>query len=263
MTDRAVLRQALISEATSMANGMLRHLDEDQVMEDLKPSIVELQPDALASARRSMTLARRTEFRVASEFVSGAIPKTVASIEKQLPQVFDFCLAEADRAPVTKVAGAVSDLVVSSTMLVLLPVFELAAKENPSTEIDDRKILGAIRLYIDTADHLSAEWGRLRSALEPQGLEWSPLNADHLAGKGLREQLQLVLPNDELFEFVDSRVHRGGDAGGAEELEASRVFGILRTAGGEYITWAGGRRQGRFSSLEAAFTQVRQLSDRG
>ena len=118
-------------------------------------------------------------------------------------------------------------------------------------------------MCIHTADQLSAAWERLRSALGSHGPDRSPLNADHLAGRGLREQLQLVLPDDQVFEFVDSRVHRGGDIGSAEELEASGVFGILRTAGGEFVTWAGGRRQGRFGWLEAAFTRVRQLSDRG
>ena len=260
MTQGPEFREALVHEATTMAKGMLQHPDEDLVMKDLEPSVVGMQPAALAAARRSMGLARRTESSVATQFVTGTIPKTVASIEHQMPDLFAHLLGEADRSSVARVAGAVSAFVVSTTMAMLLPVFEVASQESPSSEIEDRKILGAIRLYIETADQVASRWEQVQGLIGSRGLETSALNADHLAGSGIREQLQLVLPSDQPFAFIDCRIHRGGEAGGAEALRNSGVYGVLRTEHGDFTTWAKGHQKGRFGSLDAAMDQVRQLA---
>jgi hypothetical protein len=247
------VREPLIASAITLATGMLQYPNELEVLKDLEPSVLGMNPQAVDTARRSMVLARHTQYAVASQFVTGAIPKTVDSLEGQLPTVVERLVETGLNKE--QIANALADFVVAATMGVLLPVFEASSVEHPSTSLDRRFALDVIRGYVELIDDAERRWEEARRELARRDVEFSRFASDSHAG-GFRQALQFALSGDRPVAYVDCRVIRNGEMGGMDYFEDVKVDGILRTTEGQFVTWSDGAFMGRHGTLETAVDEV-------
>jgi hypothetical protein len=261
MGSREAFHDALVRASLQMSAGMLQHPDEAQVMHDLEPSFVPLQRDALAAARRSIALARRIDFGAATAVLGEAIPRTVASIEAQMPSLIDAGLANAASSSYQESSYRIADFVVSSTFSFLLPVFEAVAAESRPLKSGYRQALADIRAYMATVDEAVERWGALQRHLSSTIRGYAPEAPD--MSEVFRPVLELRLDDGRPISYIDSRVIRQGELGGMMVFENSGRAGVLRSSEGEFVVWLGGTASGRFHTVEESLAAIDRLLAKG
>lgn len=254
MGSREAFHDALVRASLRMSAGMLQHPNEAQVMHDLEPSSIPLQPDALVAARRSMAMARRIDFGAATAVLAEAIPQTVTSIEAQLPSLFDAGLAQAANSSCDEASYPIAYFVVSSTFSFLLPVFEAVAAEARPSGSGHRQALEDIRSYIATVDEAVERWGLLQRHLSSTIKGYAPEKPD--MSEVFRAVLELHLDDGRSISYIDSRVIRQGELGGMMVFENSARPGVLRSSEGEFVVWIGGNTSGRYATVEASLEAI-------
>jgi hypothetical protein len=254
--DELRVRSALVDAAQEMGASMLRYRDEAQVLDDVEPSRIQFRPEALADARRAMSLARRVDLDLSITYVVNAIPKVVLELQEQLSAWCEAMVREASVTPLEHVARNYADFIVASTAVFLLPVFELEVHEHPKSDIRHADVAAAIRGYVETVDDLVAEigprWEEFRLRLAGRGIDdWGTFNTGRLAG-AVREVMTFAYAGHWPMTFIDARVYPGGEAEARQLFSRRSDSGVLMTLERTFVAWMGGMSEGPHRIVESA-----------